>query len=117
MNTQKRTVLVIDYHDSVLDTLKYIFKDYIILSAETISKGFIIFQENPNIDTIFIDCQNFGINEIKTIKILRRINPSVRIIVMSISSLVKKEIDSYTVNGFLEKPFDIKDATNLLEKQ
>lgn len=116
MNNQKRTVLVIDPYDSISDTLKYFFKDYVILSAETISKGFIIFIENPNIDTILLDCQDFGINEIKTIKILRRIKPSVKVIVISISHWVKKEIDSYTVNGFLEKPFDIfdiKDAITL----
>lgn len=115
------TVLLIDDEDYVRQTAKdqlEYFGINVLLAAHA-KEALMIFKEKFNIiDLIILDLVLPEIDGIECYRELRRINPDVKVIVVSGYNVddIKNHFNGKGVQGFLQKPYSLKDLEKLLKE-
>jgi CheY-like chemotaxis protein len=111
MNNKRKTILVVDDNEALVDALDILLADdYEVIPATDAYKALEIlnFMEP---DLIFLDMFMPGFNGIQLLREIRQMKLSSRVVVITAAEayLLGDEIDTLGVDGFLHKPFDVKD--------
>lgn len=107
----KPTVLIVDDEPKLLDGLLLLLKNkFHILTAENGAKGLSSFKANPAISIILLDLDMPVMNGVAALEKIREISNEVKVIIMTGKSTHDwaKKCASLNVQGYAEKPFDIK---------
>ncbi len=110
------TILVIDDEDSVRTVARGILteKGYTVLEAENGAKGMSIYNENfEKIDLVLLDMSMPVMSGEKTYEELKKINPSVKVLLSSGFGMDDRVINlkSQGIDDFIEKPFIAAELT------
>jgi len=118
MNNKKSSILIVDDDAGMAETLADILNDmsYDITVAGDGSRAIEILKKRAY-DVALIDIKMPGINGVETFKEVKRICPSLRVIMMtaySVEDLVKEALEEGAY-GILYKPLDINKVVELIE--
>ena len=116
---EKKYILIVDDEAIIRDLVSDVLKenDYDILTAANGEEGLEIYKKNQQIiDLIILDIIMPGISGGELFKLIREINPDMKIIITSGYSKQKvtKTIMASGANGFLPKPFNINKLLELV---
>jgi len=111
MNNKRKTILVVDDNEALVDALDILLADdYEVIPATDAYKALDIlnFMEP---DLIFLDMFMPGFNGVQLLREIRQMKLSSRVVVITAAEayLLGDEIDTLGVDGFLHKPFDVQD--------
>ena len=110
------TILIVDDEEMILDVGKALLEKlgYRILTAANGPAALDIFRRNPaEIDLVILDMIMPEMNGTETYKRLKQIDPGVRVLLCSGYSVdgVASDILRQSTDGFIQKPFDIKNLS------
>ena len=114
-------VLLIDDEAMILDTASEILKmlGYVVYRAGSGQEGVSIYHEKKNrIDLVILDMIMPGINGPQVLKMLKEINPDVKVILSSGYSMqgeVQKVMESGCV-AFIQKPYNILELSSIVQQ-
>jgi CheY-like chemotaxis protein len=111
MNNKRKTILVVDDNEALVDALDILLADdYEVIPATDAYKALEILNYMEP-DLIFLDMFMPGFNGVQLLREIRQMKLSSRVVVITAAEayLLGDEIDTLGVDGFLQKPFDVKD--------
>jgi signal transduction histidine kinase/DNA-binding response OmpR family regulator len=114
-------ILVVDDEVFIRETTKTSLEElnYRVLIAGDSIEAFSLFVQHQNvISVVLMDIQMPSINGFQAIRILQKMNPSVKIIVITglISNQRVLEENQINVQGFLSKPYTLEELLGAIEK-
>ena len=117
----RETVLFVDDEDTIIDVGKDILKalNYQVLLARGGKEAVEVYKANKDrIDLVILDMIMPDMGGGKTYDLLKEINPQVKVLLSSGYSIdgQAKEILGRGCNGFIQKPFDIKQLAAKIKK-
>ena len=117
----RETVLFVDDEDTIIDVGKDILKalNYQVLLARGGKEAVEVYKANKDrIDLVILDMIMPDMGGGKTYDLLKEINPQVKVLLSSGYSIdgQAKEILGRGCNGFIQKPFDIKQLAAKIRK-
>ena len=111
MNKTKKTILVVDDNEALVDALEILLaEDYEVIPATDAYQALEILNfTEPTL--IFLDMFMPGYNGIQLLREIRQMNLASRVVVITAAEayLLGDEIQNLGVDGFLHKPFDVQD--------
>lgn len=111
MDKAKKTILVVDDNEALVDALDLLLADdYEVLPATDAYQALeILHFKEPAL--IFLDMFMPGYNGLQLLREIRQMNLASRVVVITAAEayLLGDEIQSLGVDGFLRKPFDVHD--------
>ena len=111
MKTARKTILIVDDNEALLDALDTLLADeYLVIPAVDAYRALEILAEvEPTI--ISLDCFMPGYHGLQLLREIRQmgIRSQVVIITAAEPSLLGDEIQNLGVDGFLHKPFDVSE--------
>ena len=113
-----KTLLIVDDETSVAESLKMVLKpDYRLLWAANGEEALTLFHRNQ-IDLILLDILLPGRDGLMLLKQLREIDPSVPIIMLTATRMIKTAVDAMKLGAtdYLNKPFDIEELRLMIGK-
>lgn len=109
MGNNRKTILLVDDNEALLDALDTLLADnYRVIPAADAYQALEILNEiEPAI--IFLDCFMPGFNGLQLLREIRQMKLRSRVVIITAAepSLLGDEILTLGVDGFLEKPFDL----------
>ncbi|MHA1379003.1 MAG: response regulator [Candidatus Helarchaeota archaeon] len=114
----KAKIIVIDDDDGITETLKYILEKF-GYTVSVANSGFEAIEMIKKFrhNVALLDFMMPGINGIETFKEIKKINPSINVIMMTAYSLddFLKEAKKEGVIAVLQKPFNINNVIELIK--
>ena len=115
------TVLLIDDEDMIIDVGEELLKKlgYNTFSAKNARQTLEVCQKNKDqIDIVILDMIMPDINGGETYDMLKKINPDIKVLLSSGYSIdgMAQEILDRGCNGFIQKPFNIKELSQKLRE-
>jgi two-component system response regulator (stage 0 sporulation protein F) len=113
METEKerKTILIVDDNEALLDAMDVLLSDdYVVIPASDAYQALEILAEvEPAI--IFLDCFMPGYNGLQLLREIRQMGLKSQVVIITAAEkgLLGDEIDDLGVNGFLHKPFDVRE--------
>jgi two-component system response regulator (stage 0 sporulation protein F) len=109
MRESKKTVLLVDDNEALLDALDTLLADdYTVIPAADAYQALKVLAEvEPAI--IFLDCFMPGFDGLQLLREIRQMRLSSQVVIITAAepSLLGDEIQTLGVDGFLTKPFDV----------
>ncbi len=118
-----KTILVIEDEAAIREITKASLEthDYKVLTASDGVEALVVFSENKkDISTVIVDLMMPNMDGISTIRILQKMNPDIRIIVVSGTSIKKETssvLTSLSVESVLNKPYTSEQLLKCLAGQ
>jgi CheY-like chemotaxis protein len=111
MDRPKKVILIVDDNEALVDALDLLLaEDYEVISATDAYKALeVLCTTEPSL--IFLDCFMPGYNGIQLLREIRQMKLTSRVVIITAAEtdLLEDEIQKLGVDGFLHKPFDVKD--------
>ena len=112
---KKKKVLIVDDEDIIREFVKGILMDEgaYVIEANNGKEAIDMFKEHQkNIDLVILDMIMPGIKGDEVLREIRRIRPDIKVIVSSgfMSEEQKSNLEEYSVDGYLDKPYRDKDV-------
>jgi len=111
MERMRKTILIVDDNEALLDALDVLLSDnYTVIPAADAYQALEILAEvEPAL--IFLDCFMPGYNGLQLLREIRQMGLSSRVVIITAAEkgLLGDEIDTLGVDGFLHKPFNVKE--------
>jgi CheY-like chemotaxis protein len=121
-NTEsKKTILWVDDEEIALEVWSQMLQKlgYSVLQARYGYEALEIFKKNKNkISLVILDMRMPGMNGCEVYDRLKKIQPQVKIILVSgyIEQYVLDEFSQRNFNGYIEKPFKLKELSEKIEE-
>ncbi len=107
----RKTILIVDDNEALLDALDVLLSDdYAVIPASDAYQALeILAQVEPAI--IFLDCFMPGYNGVQLLREIRQMGLRSQVVIITAAEdeLLGDEIHNLGVDGFLHKPFDVKE--------
>ena len=111
MVKRRKTILIVDDNEALLDALDVLLADdYMVIPAADAYQALEILAEvEPAI--IFLDCFMPGYNGLQLLREIRQMGLRSRVVIITAAEkgLLGDEIEDLGVDGFLHKPFDVRE--------
>ena len=116
-STNQKVILVIDDEEDIRGLLQSFFNDLgyrTLVAADLNQTVFILNREEP--DIVFLDIVLPGVNGIEILKLLKRLNPALIVVMMSGYATEAKARAALDLGAFdyMNKPFDMEHVRNML---
>lgn len=111
MKGKKKTILVVDDNEALVDALDILLsEDYDVIPATNAYKALEVLNFIEP-DLIFLDCFMPGFNGLQLLREIRQMKLVSRVVIITAAEayLLGDEIQKLGVDGFLHKPFDVQD--------
>ncbi len=117
----KKTILWVDDEEIALEVWSQMLQKlgYSVLQARYGYEALEIFKKNKNkISLVILDMRMPGMNGCEVYDRLKKIQPQVKIILVSgyIEQYVLDEFSKRNFNGYIEKPFKLKELSEKIEE-
>jgi len=113
-------ILLVDDEDAVLEVNREILKTlgYQVIAAGSGSEAIELFRDGKGIDLVLLDMIMPGMSGADTFDVLKSINPSIKVILLTGYSLDGQaaRILENGCNGFIQKPFRISNLSHMIRK-
>lgn len=117
MKPPKKTILVVDDNEALVDALDTLLEDdYEVLPATDAYRALeVLHSIEP--DLIFLDCFMPGYNGLQLLREIRQMKLNSRVVIITAAEayLLGDEIQDLGVYGFLHKPFNVWDIQGFAE--
>jgi response regulator RpfG family c-di-GMP phosphodiesterase len=115
----KTKILYVDDEETHLNLFKLLLsKDYDVLTASNVYKGFKLLDENSDISVIFSDLQMLEIDGIEFISIAKEKYPEKKYIIITSLSIitprVQQALDTKLILKHLSKPINLYEVVNAI---
>ncbi len=111
MDSPKKVILIVDDNEALVDALDILLADdYEVISATDAYQALkILCTKEPSL--IFLDCFMPGYNGLQLLREIRQMKLASRVVIITAAeaNLLEDEIQKLGVDGFLHKPFDVRD--------
>ena len=111
MRVPKKTILLVDDNEALVDALDTLLEDdYEVIAATDAYQALdVLSYMEP--DLIFLDCFMPGYNGLQLLREIRQMKLTSRVVIITAAEayLLGDEIQKLGVDGFLKKPFDVQD--------
>lgn len=116
---EKSKILIIDDEPSIREMLNtYLSRNdnYLIFEAGDIRETTEILKKEENIDIVFLDIQLPGVHGIEILKMLKKYDDTVNVVMMSGYATEEMAIESLKQGAYdyLKKPFDLTQVDSIL---
>lgn len=113
-------ILLVDDEDAVLEVNREILKTlgYQVIAAGSGSEAIELFRDGKGIDLVLLDMIMPGMSGADTFDVLKSINPSIKVILLTGYSLDGQaaRILENGCRGFIQKPFRISNLSHMIRK-
>ena len=111
MVKKRKTILIVDDNEALLDALDVLLADdYVVIPAVDAYQALEILAEvEPAI--IFLDCFMPGYNGLQLLREIRQMGLRSQVVIITAAEkgLLGDEFEDLGVDGFLHKPFDVRE--------
>ena len=117
MNFLKKTILVVDDNEALVDAMDMLLEDdYQVIPATDAYQALEVLSFLEP-DLIFLDCFMPGYNGLQLLREIRQMDLNSRVVIITAAEayLLGDEIQDLGVDGFLHKPFDVQDIQGFAE--
>lgn len=117
---EKPTILIADDEPGLLENLSLLYKDdFRILTASNGKEAYLIFKADPSLSLILLDLDMPVMKGTEVLEKIRDISNDVKIIIMTgrSSHEYAKKCASLNVQGYVEKPFEVKQLKAQIKRQ
>jgi DNA-binding NtrC family response regulator len=115
----QKVIMIIDDEEEIRNFLENFFGGlgYKTLTAADLNQAVFILNRNQP-DIVFLDIVLPGVNGIEILKLLKRINPNMIVVMMSGYATEAKAKSALELGAldYLNKPFDIEHVKNMLSR-
>jgi YesN/AraC family two-component response regulator len=114
-------LLVVDDLEMVREGVAFHFqqKGYIVFTADSAEQALSVIMEEERLDIIITDISLPGMSGLELIKLLRKFNTTVKIIVVSGHRLCEhkeEQLKEFNIRGYIAKPFTFEELESAFSK-
>ncbi len=115
MNSDKPCILIVDDEESIRESFSLILQDdYDLISVST-GEAALKKAVDHKIDLVFLDIRMPGMDGMETLQRLKKIDPSIEVIMVTAVNDVQKAGESVKIgaNNYIVKPFDVSQIISM----
>jgi two-component system response regulator YesN len=111
-------ILMVDDEKVVREAFAAAFDEYVIVPADSGRSALSILEKPNDIDLVILDVMMPGINGIQLVKQIKEINPKLSVAILTGYGSKDVAVEALRAHAdeFIEKPFDIKQTREIIER-